>query len=167
VKGYLGKFHPSVLAGALWATFAAFVVHRRLEKAGLKASVPRPPRLSGRAGRGVAGALRRLEPTCLEKALVQQAWLASHGVMKEVVIGVPPDGMHKDPAHAWVDGIDAVSPTRYIELHRLPPPPLGPGPGPSGDQPLVLGNMGTRGKATEEPAGLSPAVPPAASNPDR
>ena len=150
VKDYLGKFHPSVLAGALWATLAAFVVHRRLEKLGLKATVPRPPRLSRRAGRGVAGALRRLEPTCLEKALVQQAWLSSHGVLKEVVIGLPPDGMHKDPAHAWVDGIDQLSPARYLELHRLPPPPSRRGSQPSEDQPLVLGSMGTRGRGSEE-----------------
>lgn len=121
VRHRLGKFRPSVLAGASWATYAALVVRWRLKRVGLKACVPKPPRLSRRAGRGVAGALRRLEPTCLERALVQQAWLASHGVLKEVVIGIPPDGMHKDPAHAWVDGIDSLSPTRYLELHRLPP----------------------------------------------
>jgi hypothetical protein len=167
VKDYLGKFHPSVLAGAFWATFAALVVHWRLEKVGLKASVPRPPRLSGRAGRGVAGALRRLEPTCLEKALVQQAWLASHGVMKEVVIGVPPDGMHKDPAHAWVDGLDPLSPNRYLELHRLPPPSFSHDLTPSKGRPLALDNLGAKDQTRGDTTGLSPAVPPAASNPDR
>lgn len=120
MKAYVGKFHPSVLAGALWATFAALVVRRRLKSTGLGASAPRPPHLSRRAGRGVAGALRHLEPTCLEKALVQQAWLASQGITRDVVIGVPPDGMHNAPAHAWVDGVDTVSPTKYLELHRLP-----------------------------------------------
>ena len=167
MKDYLGKFHPSVLAGALWATFAAFIVHRRLKKLGLKATVPPPPRLSPRAGRGVAGALRRLEPTCLEKALVQQAWLASHGLMKEVVIGVPPDGMHKDPAHAWVDGIDTLSPTRYIELHRLPPPPFGPNPKTLESGPLAMDSHRARDHSCGEIAGVSSAMPPAASHPDR
>ncbi len=165
MKGYLGKFHPSVLAGALWATFAAFVVHRRLERLGLKATVPPPPRLSRRAGRGVAGALRRLEPTCLEKALVQQAWLASHGVMKEVVIGVPPDGMHKDPAHAWVDGIDALSPTRYVELHRLPPPSFSHNLRPSKSAPLALDTTGDT--ARDRLTGMGSTTPPATPYPDR
>lgn len=167
MKGYLGKFHPSVLAGALWATFAAFVVHRRLERLGLKATVPPPPRLSRRAGRGVAAALRRLEPTCLEKALVQQAWLASHGVMKEVVIGVPPDGMHKDPAHAWVDGIDAASPTKYIELHRLPPPSSERRRQQTVDRPPTLGASGPAAQPRNRLADVSSAVPPASPPRDR
>lgn len=116
------RLHPVVLLGALWATFAARVVRRRLKRDGLQASVPWPPQLGPRATRGVTGALRRLEPTCLEKALVQQAWLASRGTMRDVVIGVPPGGMPAEPAHAWVDGTDSVSAKNYVELHRLPPP---------------------------------------------
>lgn len=68
----------------------------------------------------MAGALHRLEPTCLERALVEQAWLASQGVIRDVVIGVLPDGMRNGPAHAWVDNVDVASPTRYPELYRLP-----------------------------------------------
>jgi hypothetical protein len=115
------RVHPSVLAGALWATLAARLVRRRLKRSGVNATVPRPPRLGRGAERGVMGALRRLEPTCLERALVEQAWLASQGVMRDVVIGVPPEGIGKEPAHAWVDGRDARSPSRYVELHRLAP----------------------------------------------
>jgi hypothetical protein len=118
------RLRPSVLIGALWAVLAARVVRHRLKRAGIQASVPRPPHLSSRAGRGVMGALRRLEPTCLEGALVQQSWLASQGLPRDVVIGVPPNGLGKDPAHAWLDGLDNVSPTKYIELHRLAPPSL-------------------------------------------
>ena len=118
----MGRFHPSVLAGALWATTAAWLVRRRLKRSGLNASVPAPFHLGSRAERGVAGALQRLEPTCLERALVQQTWLAYHGKPRDVVIGVPLGGMQSGPAHAWVDGTDAVSPTKYQELHRLAPP---------------------------------------------
>lgn len=118
----LQKFHPSVLLGALWATFAVLLVRRRLKKLGLKTTVPRPPRFDRRAGRGVVVALRRLKPTCLERALVLQAWMASQGVTRDVVIGVPPDGMRNDPAHAWVDGTDVVSPDKYVEFHRLAAP---------------------------------------------
>jgi hypothetical protein len=120
------RLRPSVLAGALWATVAAWLVRRRLRRDGVRARVAPPPRLGRGAGRGVMGALKRLEPTCLEKALVQQAWLVSQGVALDVVIGVPLDGsISKDtPAHAWVDGTDAVSPAGYHELHRLAPPSL-------------------------------------------
>ena len=50
------------------------------------------------------GALARLKPTCLERALVLEAWLAAEGTLRDVVIGVLPDGMKSAPAHAWVDG---------------------------------------------------------------
>src|SRR5579863_9492100 len=116
------RLRPTVLRGALWATLAARVVRRELRANGMSAHVPRPPRLGRRAGRGVTGALSRLSPTCLERALVLQAWLASQGTMRDVVIGVPPDGMQSTPAHAWVDGTDSVSPVNYLELHRLRPP---------------------------------------------
>jgi hypothetical protein len=68
----------------------------------------------------VYGALSRLDPTCLERALVQQAWLLSQGRPLDVVIGVPLKGMRSGTAHAWVDGTDPVSPTKYAEIHRLP-----------------------------------------------
>jgi hypothetical protein len=116
------RLRPRVLAGALWAALAAQVVRRRLKQDGVGARVPAPPRLGPGANRGVMGALSRLKPTCLERALVLQAWLASQGTCRDVVIGVPPDGMQSAPAHAWVDGTDAVSPAKYLELHRLRPP---------------------------------------------
>jgi hypothetical protein len=111
-----------VLLGAAWATVAAWMVRRQLKRDGVRARALPPPRLGPRAGLGVMGALHRLEPTCLERALVQQAWLASQGSMRDVVIGVPLDGMRTQPAHAWVDGTDRVSPQRYHEIHRMPPP---------------------------------------------
>jgi Transglutaminase-like superfamily len=68
------------------------------------------------------GALSRLKPTCLERALVLQAWLAAQGKPLDVVIGVPRTGMKSGPAHAWVDGTDARALASHLELHRLPPP---------------------------------------------
>jgi hypothetical protein len=120
----MSRFHPAVLAAALWAALAVRLVRGRLKRDGLHARVPTPPRVGTRGGRGVRAALRRLSPTCLERALVEQAWLASVGTPRDVVIGVPHHGMTEAPAHAWVDGTDSISPTQYVELHRLPPPAM-------------------------------------------
>jgi hypothetical protein len=117
------RLSPTALRGALWATLSARLVRRRLKHQGLQARVPRPPRLGAEGTRGVIGALRRLEPTCLERALVEQAWLASQGVKRDVVIGVLPDGLQSGPAHAWVDGTSRAAEATYIELHRLRPRP--------------------------------------------
>ena len=111
-----------VVAGALWAAAAVRLARHRLKRHGLQARVPGPPPLGPGAGRGVRAALRRLEPTCLERALVEQAWLAAMGSPRDVVIGVPPEGIKDAPAHAWVDGTDQASSANYLELHRLPPP---------------------------------------------
>jgi transglutaminase superfamily protein len=116
------RLRPAVLAGAFWATLAALLVRRRLKHDGVGARVPPPPHLGRGATRGVMGALGRLKPTCLERALVLQTWLAAQGTLRDVVIGVPRDGMKSAPAHAWVDGTDTVSPANYLELHRLRPP---------------------------------------------
>ncbi len=71
----------------------------------------------------MSAALGRLDPTCLERALVEQAWLAYQGTRLDVVIGVPEGHIDKgNPAHAWLDGRDTISPTKFVEIHRLPPP---------------------------------------------
>jgi hypothetical protein len=116
------RLRPSVLLGALWATVAARLVRRRLRDSGVHAHVPRPPHLGPKGRLGVMAALSRLRPTCLERALVLQAWLAVEGKPRDVVIGVPREGMKSGPAHAWVDGTDAISAATYLELHRLRPP---------------------------------------------
>ena len=116
------RLRPAVLLGALWATVAARLVRRRLKQSGVRARVPRPPPLGPKGGLGVTAALSRLKPTCLERALVLQAWLAAQGNPRDVVIGVPRDGMKSGTAHAWVDGTDPASLEIYLELHRLAPP---------------------------------------------
>lgn len=136
----VSRYHPAVVAAAIWAAVAVRVVRRRLKAQGLKTVVPRPPAVGRRGGRGVRAALRRFSPTCLERALVEQAWLASVGTFRDVVIGVPPEGMKDAPAHAWVDGTDEVSPGKYLELHRLPArPTVGAGQS-NGGSPQVNGN---------------------------
>jgi len=117
------RFHPAVLAGALWAAVAVGAVRRHLKRDGLRTNVLRPLLLGDRARRGVDAALRRLSPTCLEGALVEQTWLVEVGSPRDVIIGVPPGGMKERPAHAWVDGTDPTPPGEFLELHRLPPPP--------------------------------------------
>lgn len=63
--------------------------------------------------------LRRAPATCLERALVLQAWLAAHGDRRDVVIGVaaPASGF---AAHAWVDRERDPSSAGFDELTRLP-----------------------------------------------
>jgi len=87
-----------------------------------------PPPLAWEASRGVTAVLRRQRPTCLERAVVLQRWLASQGRYHDVVLGVtgPSAGFR---AHAWVDGVEA-EPAPFQELHRLPAPVGAGAPGP-------------------------------------
>jgi hypothetical protein len=64
---------------------------------------------------------RRPSSTCLERALVRQRWLASHGSRRDVVIAVQaPDDAFQ--AHAWVDGDPDEQEGSFHELLRLPAP---------------------------------------------
>jgi hypothetical protein len=63
--------------------------------------------------------MTRVDATCLESALVRQRWLAAHGERRDIVIGVPANGLHDEPAHAWLDGTDSWAASTYLELHRL------------------------------------------------
>lgn len=77
-----------------------------------------PPKLPPNALRGVRYALRRLPATCLEQALVLQAWHSAQGDPRAVVIGVT--ASRDFAAHAWLDGEPAATPQPYDELLRLP-----------------------------------------------
>jgi hypothetical protein len=106
---------------------AAWWTHRALRHAtgelshgGLRdVHVPAPPQLPDGAERGVYAILRRREPSCLERSLVMQCWLAAHGDRRDVVIGTT--GVEGFEAHAWLEG-DLGSAARYVELARLPAP---------------------------------------------
>lgn len=113
-----GRFDPTTLRAAFWTIRSVRRVRHQLRRGALsQVRVPAPPPLSDPAVRGVHAVLRRTAPTCLERALVLQRWLAAHGSPHDVVIGVtaPADGF---AAHAWLDGEDDAR--WYVELTRLP-----------------------------------------------
>lgn len=106
---------------AWWALRALRQVRAALKRDGVGSAVLLPPPgLPEAAGRGVRAVLRRVRPTCLERALVLQRWLAAHGVKRDVVIGVrsPADGF---AAHAWVDGESPHDGQDFHEIERLAP----------------------------------------------
>jgi hypothetical protein len=71
--------------------------------------------------RGVRAALRWRKATCLERCLVLQAWLAAHGELHDVVVGVSAHAGFS--AHAWVEDYDAEGEgDGYEALTRIGPP---------------------------------------------
>jgi hypothetical protein len=106
------------LRAAVWTLRALRVVRKEL-RAGRWESIelPRVPRLPRSAERAVEGVLRRVDATCLPRALVRQAWLAAHGSRRDVVVGVtaPSAGFE---AHAWLAGEPPCHPNGYKELLR-------------------------------------------------
>src|ERR1700733_4714089 len=110
------------LRAALWAHRALQRVRHRLADGQTgQIPLPRPPTLPASAVRGVEAILRRRKHTCLEGALVRQRWLASHGVMCDIVIGVtaPSAGFS---AHAWLDRGEGHAGARpHVEIARLAP----------------------------------------------
>jgi hypothetical protein len=103
-----------------WAGRSLIDVRRNLRRSALpEVAVDPPPRLPGHAVRGVRFVLGGRESTCLQRALVLQAWHTAQGNPREVVIGVASsDGEFS--AHAWLDG-DSSGPTHgFQELVRLP-----------------------------------------------
>jgi hypothetical protein len=108
------------LRAALWATRELRRVRRDLVSLPLDAvQVPEPPALPDRAARGVFAALRRVEPSCLERSLVLQRWMASHGDPRDVVVGVSAPGAFR--AHAWLAGEQPPAGAGFAELMRLAP----------------------------------------------
>lgn len=110
----------SSLRAAWWSLRAARRARRALAAGEFESiSLPRVPRLPERAHRGVAAALRDERYTCLERALVRQAWHAAQGDRRDVVIGVraPSAGF---AAHAWLDGDAPCHAEAFAELARKP-----------------------------------------------
>jgi transglutaminase superfamily protein len=108
------------LRAALWAVLALRRTRRALKRGPVtEIRVGRPPALPPTAGRGVRAILRRSEPTCLERALVLQAWAVAQGEARDVVIGVNGTGK-QFAAHAWLDGDADGERGPYRELMRVP-----------------------------------------------
>lgn len=109
------------LRAAWWARRALLVARSALAEGQLREiSLPAPPALPPRAGRGVEALLRRREHTCLEGALVRQRWLAAHGDCREIAIGVSAPSP-TFVAHAWLEGDRSADAGRFHEVTRLGP----------------------------------------------
>jgi Transglutaminase-like superfamily len=107
------------LRAALWALLALRRTRLALRRDRItEIRVGRPPSLPRSAGRGVRAVLRRSSPTCLERALVLQAWDVAQGDARDVVIGVNGAG-EEFAAHAWLDGDPDGGLGRYEELMRV------------------------------------------------
>ena len=109
----------AALRGAWWALRAVVAAHRQLRArplAAVRLPAP-PPGVPAAAERGVYAALRRLKPSCFERALVLQRWLACRGDSRAVVIGVTAAGRGFS-AHAWLEGEHAPE---YEEIARVAP----------------------------------------------
>ena len=111
---------PQILRAAVWSLRALRSVRRQLGSRPLPAvRVPDPPALPERAGRGVHAVLRRQDPSCLERSLVLQRWLATQGIQRAVVVGVSaPGDFH---AHAWLEGEPLPVGPAFHEIARLAP----------------------------------------------
>ena len=103
-----------------WAGRSLIDVRRNLGRSALPdVDVSPPPRLPAHAVRGVRFVLGGRESTCLQRALVLQAWHTAQGNPREVVIGVA--GSSGDfSAHAWLDGDPGEADQGFQELLRLP-----------------------------------------------
>jgi hypothetical protein len=111
---------PRVLRAAWWAFRSTNIVRKQLAVGVVRPTVPSPPNLPLSAGIGVDVVIGRLQATCLEAAMVRQRWLSAHGIRRDVVIGLPALNFGATPAHAWVDGLDVISPEGHEEIHRIP-----------------------------------------------
>ena len=111
----------NTLRAAFWAQLALLRARRGLKRRRIERVVVQPPPagLPASAGRGVYALLRRRPHTCLERALVLQAWEKAHGNRRDVVIGVDPRGA-EFAAHAWLAGELDGEDARFEELMRLP-----------------------------------------------
>lgn len=111
------------MRSAAWALRAHLAARRHLRHGRLdEVRLPLPPPLPTDAVRGVRGALRRSRPTCLERALVLQAWDAAQGRLREVVIGVA-RRREEVVAHAWLEGDAEPGLDEFSELTRIQPSP--------------------------------------------
>ena len=111
---------PRVLLAAGWAVLAVRSARAQLRAGPIyDVRVPDPPALPRRAERGVMGVLRRLEPSCLERSLVLQRWLAAQGEQRTVVVGV--SSPREFAAHAWLEGEPLPAGSDYHEIARLAP----------------------------------------------
>jgi hypothetical protein len=113
----LRRLDVPTLRAMWWAAKSLRSLRRRLPREGLEARVEPPPRVPAHAVRGVEALLTRVaRASCLERALILQAWFATQGRRHPVLVGVAVDGGFE--AHAWLGGHDAADP-RFTLLTRV------------------------------------------------
>ncbi len=119
-----GRLSPSTVRAAWWAFRALRRARRDLRRDGLAAArVKPPPALSWGSRTGVNGVLRRVDPTCLERCVVQQMWLSAHGIRRSVRVGVLSSSGQDIRAHAWIDGMtDPAEFEGYTIIHTIDAP---------------------------------------------
>ena len=103
-----------------WTLSGLRSVRRQLRNAPVNRVQVQPPRRRAAvAERAVCWMLRQRRASCLERALVLQAWYSGQGVPREVVIGVTSPEHFQ--AHAWLDGDTKCHEARFAEILRLSP----------------------------------------------
>ncbi len=111
------RYHPSTIRAAWWCWRSLERARRDLPVHGVRTKVAVPPSVGRHAARGVLAVLRRTDPTCLERSLVEQAWLRAFGEDHDVLIGVAvADGERR--MHAWIEG--RRDGEEFTVLHRVP-----------------------------------------------
>ena len=114
-----GKADLPAIRAALWARRSIRQARRRLQAESVEhVTLPLPPSLPPSAERGVWAVFRRAHPTCLEQAVVLQAWRARAGDVRDVVIGVRGNGDDFE-AHAWLDGEPDPQAAEFLEIARV------------------------------------------------
>jgi hypothetical protein len=80
-----------------------------------------PPQVARSAIRALRLVFWLQRPSCLERALVLQRWLAGQGIPRDVVVGTEGGASRGFAAHAWLEGEPQPPGRRYVEILRLAP----------------------------------------------
>ena len=115
------RFSLANLRAAWWAFRTARRTKRSLRAGGLDGALPAspPPQLPRGAERGVRAVLRRRGESCLVRSIVLQAWYASQGEPRDLIVGVREPG-DAFAAHAWLEGETPHGSGPFDELLRRP-----------------------------------------------
>ena len=101
-----------------WAVGQLRDVRERLPIEGTATRIPLAARMGPRGWWGIRVAFIATQPTCLERALLLQAWMGGYAEPPDVVIGVR-NGSGGVEAHAWVEDRDPWFDSSFTELTRL------------------------------------------------
>jgi len=103
----------------VWALRARRTARQQLPSGLAAVRLPPVPDLPETAAGAVRAALRVVRATCLERALVAQAWHQAHGASRDLVVGVTSPRDFR--AHAWLEGDPPCHDEALEELLRRRP----------------------------------------------